>query len=43
MRLLECKCVTRNSWEKIQQGLTEYFIELGSYSVGDEESSEDFK
>ena len=43
MRLLEFKCVTRNSWEKIQQGLTDYFIELGSCSVGEEESPKDFK
>ena len=43
MGLLEFKCVTRCSWEKIVRGLIEYFIELGSYSVGDKESSKDFK
>lgn len=43
MGLLEFKCVTRYSWEKIMRGLIEYFIKLGSYSVGDKESSKDFK
>lgn len=42
-RLLGCQCVTRSSWKKIGRVLIGYFIELRLYSVGDEESSNDFK